>query len=99
MRRDVRNWLSPPDPWKNQNLANESRHSGSGSWWIESDAYAEWKSSGPSSLLWINGKRQYLALILFHDADMSCFRSGCRKECHLVRESLNLSYSQAYAVG
>ncbi len=24
------NWLSPPDPWKNHNLAHESRHGGMG---------------------------------------------------------------------
>ena len=65
MRRNVRNWLSPPDPWKNHNLANESRHSGSGTWWIQSDAYAEWKSSSASSLLWINGKRQYSVFYSF----------------------------------
>ncbi|KAF8463201.1 hypothetical protein DFH94DRAFT_787119 [Russula ochroleuca] len=57
LRQDVRQWLSPPDPWKNYNLACESRHSGTGTWWIDGDAYAEWKCSGPSSLLWINGKR------------------------------------------
>ena len=65
MRRDVRNWLSPPDPWKNHNLALKSRHSGSGTWWIKSDAYAEWKYSGPSSLLWINGKRRYSVVMFF----------------------------------
>ena len=46
------NWLSPPDPWKNHNLAHESRHGGTGSWWIEGDTYVEWKSSDTSSLLW-----------------------------------------------
>jgi hypothetical protein len=63
LQQDVRNWLSPPDPWKNHNLARESRHGGTGTWWIEGDAYAEWKSSG--SLLWVHGKRQYSALYSF----------------------------------
>ncbi|KAN0107055.1 hypothetical protein V8E52_010563 [Russula decolorans] len=56
VREDVRKWLSPPDPWKNHNLARECRHSGTGTWWIQGETYAEWKSSGPSSLLWIRGK-------------------------------------------
>ena len=59
MQQDVRQWLSPPDPWKNYNLARESRHTGTGTWWIHGDSYAEWKTSGPSSLLWIVGKRQF----------------------------------------
>jgi hypothetical protein len=62
LQQDVRNWLSPPDPWKNHNLARESRHCGTGTWWVEGDTYAEWKSSGASSLLWIHGKRPYFVL-------------------------------------
>jgi len=62
LQQDVRNWLSPPDPWKNHNLARESRQSGTGTWWLEGETYAEWKSFGANSLLWINGKRKYFAL-------------------------------------
>ena len=65
MQQDVRNWLSPPDPWKNHNLARESRHGGTGTWWVEGDAYAEWKSSGASPHLWIHGKRLYFVLYPF----------------------------------
>jgi hypothetical protein len=65
LQQDVRNWLSPPDPWKNHNLSRESRHRGTGTWWVEGDAYAEWKSSGASSLLWIHGKRPYFTLYCF----------------------------------
>ena len=66
LQRDVRHWLSPPDPWKNHNLARKSRHSGTGTWWVESNTYLEWQSSGPSSLLWIHGKRQCSASFSFH---------------------------------
>ena len=68
----------------NHNLARESRHSGTGTWWIEGDTYAEWKSSGASSLLWIYGKRQYFIPIGFPETDGECLFSGCRKERHLV---------------
>jgi hypothetical protein len=84
LQQDVRQWLSPPDPWKNHSDAHESRHSGTGTWLIQGDSYAEWKSSGPCSLLWINGKRQYFALI-FSQTDVYWLCSGCRKERHLVR--------------
>ena len=57
MQQDFRNWLSPPDPFKNHNLAQESYHSGTAAWFIHGNTFAEWKFSGPSSLLWIHGKR------------------------------------------
>jgi hypothetical protein len=85
VRRDVRNWLSPPDPWKNHSIVHKSRHSGSGTWWIKGDAYAEWKYSGPSSLLWINGKRQCSMPVFFPETDDYCLYSGCGKERYLVR--------------
>jgi hypothetical protein len=50
LQYEARRWLSPPDPWKNHNLARKSRQSGAGTSQIEGDTYAEWKSSGPSSL-------------------------------------------------
>jgi hypothetical protein len=79
LQQDVRNWLSPPDPWKNHNLARESRHSGTGTWWIEGDTYAEWKSSGANSLLWIHGKRQYFALYSFLELMVKAFSAGAGK--------------------
>jgi hypothetical protein len=54
---DIRSWLSPPDPWKNYNIACDSRYAGTARWFLESDAFSEWKVSETSSLLWINGKR------------------------------------------
>src|SRR5216683_6184392 len=47
---------SPPDPWKNHNIARRSRHSGTGVWFIQGDTLSEWRASGP--LLWIHGKRE-----------------------------------------
>ena len=53
-------WLSPPDIWKNFNIAHDARHKTTGAWFIKGDTLSEWEHSGPSSLLWINGKRQLL---------------------------------------
>ena len=77
--RDVRQWISPPDPWKNHNLARESRHTGTGAWWIRGDAYAKWKSSGPNSLLWIHGKRLYSVAVFFPEIDYAVSPAGAGK--------------------
>jgi ankyrin repeat domain-containing protein 50 len=58
MQRDLRRWLSPPDPWKNHNIACDAHLDGTATWFLESDAFAAWKSSG--FLLWIRGKRMCL---------------------------------------
>ncbi|KAH9990933.1 hypothetical protein BJV77DRAFT_566061 [Russula vinacea] len=55
-QQDIRSWLSPPDPWKNHNLARGSRHAGTAAWFVGGSTLSKWKSSGPSSLLWIHGK-------------------------------------------
>jgi hypothetical protein len=60
LRRDIRSWLSPPDPWKNYNIARELRLSGTGAWFLRGDTLSEWKACGPKCLLWIHGKRQLL---------------------------------------
>jgi hypothetical protein len=55
---NLHKWFSPPDPWKNFNIAHKSRHGETGAWFVNGNTLSEWKGSGPSSLLWINGKRQ-----------------------------------------
>ena len=55
--RNIHNWLSPPDSRKNFDIACESRHRNTGAWFVHGSTLSEWKASGPSSLLWINGKR------------------------------------------
>jgi hypothetical protein len=85
LQQNVWHWLSPPDPWKNHNVISKSRHSGTGTWWTQGDTYAEWKSSGTSSLLWIYGKRRDFVAVLFLETDDRYLPSGCGEECHLVR--------------
>jgi hypothetical protein len=60
LRKDLRNWLSPPDPSVNYNLASDAHHEGTALWFIESNAFKTWKTS--SSLLWIYGKRMFSSL-------------------------------------
>jgi hypothetical protein len=86
LRTDIRGWLSPPDPSKNYNIACESRHEDTGSWFTNSKIFSEWKSSGPSSLLWINGKRQLSpGAYIFSDTEGLPFHSGRWEKCPLVR--------------
>jgi hypothetical protein len=55
--KDVRNWLSAPDPWENHNIARESGCHGTAEWFIQDNTFSEWKASDLGSLLWIHGKR------------------------------------------
>ena len=55
IRRDLRNWLSAPDPSVNYNTASNAHHEGSALWFTESNAFKNWKAFG--SFLWIHGKR------------------------------------------
>jgi len=89
----IQTWLSPTDPWMNHNIARERQHSGTGTWWIHGEAFSKWKNSGPSSLLWIHGKRQYFCRpVLFCDTHKLHVYSGSREEHPLVRLSFyNLS--------
>ncbi|KAH9960741.1 hypothetical protein BJV74DRAFT_360668 [Russula compacta] len=54
IRRDLTNWLSPPDPSVNYNTASDAHHEGTALWFTQSNAFKNWKASG--SFLWIHGK-------------------------------------------
>jgi hypothetical protein len=64
LQRDVRKWLSPPDPWKNHNIARGLRHSGTAEWFVQGNTFSAWKASDSSSHLWIHGKRSLLPGLL-----------------------------------
>ena len=79
LHEKIRRWLSPPDPWKNHNIACETYHKRTATWFIEGDAFTEWKSSG--SLLWIRGNRMSsIALLRFNtEPDISNLAAGAGK--------------------
>lgn len=52
--REIRDWLSAPDPSINYENALDKRHEGTGSWFIDGKAFAEWKKQ-PKSFLWLHG--------------------------------------------
>jgi len=85
LRKDLRNWLSAPDPSVNYNTATDARHEGTALWFIGGDAFRDWKVS--NSLLWIYGKRTSpppsSSLWLMH----LYFYSRFREECPQVRHT------------
>ena len=59
LENDIRTWLSPPDPWKNYNIACKLRQSGTAEWFLQGNTFSEWKRSEDSGcLLWVHGKRE-----------------------------------------
>ena len=62
LQKDLQHWLSPPDSSTNQNFVSKARYKGTGAWFFESSALAEWKAKG--SLLWIHGKRKSFELAM-----------------------------------
>ena len=58
-----RQWLSLVDPSTNYNTACEAHQDGTAAWFIEGATFHEWEVTG--SLLWIHGKRMFLATFSF----------------------------------
>ena len=56
-KQDFLEWLCPPDPSINYNIARDAHHRGTAVWFTESSAFRNWKKSG--SLLWVHGKRTF----------------------------------------
>jgi hypothetical protein len=50
----VERWLSPPDYSTNAKLARKRRHAGTGTWFLDSPAFHEWKL-GSRQHLWLYG--------------------------------------------
>jgi hypothetical protein len=75
LQNNIQRWLSPPDPWKNYNDALKSRLVNTGAWFTNGNTLSEWKTSGPSSLLWIHGKRQLpLSAYFLSETETKYFR-------------------------
>ena len=88
LRDNLLRWLSPPDPSTNHNIASKAHHNGTAEWFFRNNLFSRWKSTG--SFLWIHGKRAlYLPFILRQPLIVSCFHSGVREKCPLVRLSLD----------
>ncbi|KAN0132366.1 hypothetical protein V8E53_009792 [Lactarius tabidus] len=54
IRKDTRNWFSPPDPSTNHNIACNLYHAESATWLFGRGIFIDWMTTG--SLLWVHGK-------------------------------------------
>ena len=63
LQRDIRSWLSPPDPSTNHNIVCDTHRTGSATWFTRGATFDDWRSTG--SLLWIHGIRMSPLKLLF----------------------------------
>jgi len=68
MLQNINNWLAPPDPWKNHNIAREAQLDGTAAWWIDGEMFEQWKYSEGSSFIysWETGSREERVFFLDH---------------------------------
>jgi hypothetical protein len=59
LRENIHKWLSPPDPSTNHNIACDTHHKKTATWFFQGSIFRQWKST--PSLLWIHGKRALLS--------------------------------------
>ncbi|KAF7136844.1 hypothetical protein CNMCM5793_006414 [Aspergillus hiratsukae] len=52
--RKIYDWLKPPDPSTNLNEAQKKRHEGTGTWFLQSEPFKEWKA-GKRRYVWLHG--------------------------------------------
>ncbi|KAK8065228.1 hypothetical protein PG997_011975 [Apiospora hydei] len=52
--KNIRSWLSAPDPAANFNKAREQHQEGTGEWLIQDERYSTWKQE-QNSFLWLSG--------------------------------------------
>ncbi|KAH9066283.1 hypothetical protein EDB87DRAFT_703626 [Lactarius vividus] len=71
LRRDLRNWVSPPDPSINYNTACSAHHEGTASWLTRGDPFKAWRADG--CLLWVHGKpgsgKSILSSVIIRDIE------------------------------
>ena len=100
--KDIQKWLSPLDPWKKINNDHKLRYGDTGAWLVKGETLSEWKASrsGPSSLLWISGKRQLPPGVHIFPRELTAFtfRSGRWQERPLVSESSHILVLRTYDV-
>ena len=91
--QDLREWISPPDPSINHNIACGTQHERTSEWLFKEITFKEWESKG--SLLWIHGKRTFLPGVVQLYLTAS-FVSGLGEERPLVRHSMRSPYTHAH---
>ena len=89
LRECIYEWLSPPDPSTNHNIACGNHHKKIASWFFQGTIFQEWKSTG--SLLWIHGKRLPTPPSNLTPSNIILYYSWLGKERFVVRGFLIIS--------
>jgi hypothetical protein len=84
LRESIHKWLSAPDPSTNHNIACDTHHKKTASWFFQGSIFREWKSAG--SLLWVHGKRALCSTshLILSEESLNC--SWLRQKYSLVSE-------------
>ncbi|KAH9178027.1 hypothetical protein EDB89DRAFT_1299113 [Lactarius sanguifluus] len=108
LRRDLRNWISPPDPSINYNTACGAHHKGTAAWLTRGDAFKAWRAHG--CLLWVHGKpgsgKSILSSVIIRDTENVCnagfasmayfyfdFKDTGKQDSHALLSSLLIQLS------
>jgi hypothetical protein len=83
LRESVHKWLSAPDPSTNHNIACDTHHKKTATWFFQGSIFQEWKSTG--SLLWVHGKRLPRPLSNLTPSDSILYCSWVGQKRYLVR--------------
>jgi hypothetical protein len=86
-RKDLRQWIDPPDPSSNLRTASDNHHEGTAAWCTDGKTFANWMASG--SLLWIHGKRKYTITVVLIVTDDSRIDSWFWEDYSQVRYPLS----------
>ena len=82
-RKSLREWVFPPDPSTNHNIACDLHHGETAQWFFQGCMFGEWKSTG--SLLWIYGKRTFFQFLTNRPLIAVHVLSGLGEDYPLVR--------------
>ena len=101
MRKSLREWVFPPDPSTNHNIACDLHHGDTAQWFFRGSMFGEWQSTG--SLLWIYGKRMFFPILRQSILITTHVLSGLGEDHPMVRhqpitlylDELRLPYSSS----
>jgi hypothetical protein len=92
LRDNIHRWLSPPDPSTNHNIACDTHHKKTATWFFQGNIFRKWKST--PSFLWIHGKRAPFPPSYPIPSDGTLDSSWVRQEYSLVSRCLALSVTR-----
>ncbi|KAJ6529918.1 hypothetical protein DFH09DRAFT_1093884 [Mycena vulgaris] len=56
VHHDIKEWLLATDPTTDRNAALAKRQEGTGNWFLQTEAFKKWRSSGGNPVLWLHAQ-------------------------------------------